>query len=94
MAQEPRDPAWAPDMETKLQDLVMAEPNKFSIRDIECRMSLCAVEVASVYGPYLGKINSNNPLDNNLFTWFGMFGYETDPSAARITVTLLTFKRR
>lgn len=55
MAQEPRDAEWAKEMESNLRDhFVTAEPGEFSIRAIECRTTLCAAEVESLYGPYLG----------------------------------------
>jgi hypothetical protein len=94
MAQEPRDFAWATDMEAKLRDYVKnIEPDKFSIRTIECRTSLCVVEVASIHGPLFG-IQYKAPLYKKLSNSIGMFGYEADPSSARVTVTLLAYTRR
>ena len=96
MAQEPRDPAWAADMETKLRDDVMTvEPGKYSIRAIECRASLCAVEAASLDGLYFGHLDSNEYLDRKLLKGMDNFGYEIDPSSgSRVTVTVRMFKRR
>jgi hypothetical protein len=95
MAQEPRDPLWATDMEAKLrQHLTTTEQGTLSIRTIECRTSLCAVEVASLSGPYFGNLDSNAFLHESLFTWMATHGYEPDPSGASITVTLITFERR
>lgn len=93
-AQQPRDPAWAPDMETTLRNhLTTAEPDKYTIRALECRTTLCAVEVASLYGAYHGA-----PYvfvrGNDLFNGSAMYGYESSQSMERVTVTLRTFERR
>lgn len=93
-AQEQRDLAWATDMEAKLRDHIMtAEPNKFSIRAIECRATRCVVEVASLYGPLLGAPYSFVE-SNNLYNGLSVLGYEANEHRARITVTLQTFERR
>jgi len=93
-AQEPRDPAWAKEMEAKLRDQVMtAEPDKFSIRAIECRTTLCVVEVASLQGPYRAAPYAF-VRSNNLFNGSAMYGYESNEYQAMITVTLRTFVRR
>lgn len=93
-AQEPRDPAWATDIEAKLRHRVMTvEPGKFLVRSVECRTSLCALEVASIYGRY-PRSASDDVLSDGLFHSDSIFGYETDSSAARITITLALFERR
>src|SRR5579871_4348760 len=51
-AQQPRDPVWARSAETKLRNLVLKENGKYTIRAIECRTSLCVIEVASIYGSF------------------------------------------
>jgi hypothetical protein len=94
LAQEPKDATWAPATEAKLRDLILTEPGKYAIRAIDCRMSLCVTEVASIYGPYFGDIPSGDPLSSQVSPWIGTFGYEHDTSSGRITVTLLTFKRQ
>jgi hypothetical protein len=95
MAREPRDKAWATEMETKLQDEVMSQgPDKYSIRNIECRASICALEVASVFGTYIGPgygDSLNLSLSNGIDT---MWGYEIDARGVKTTVTLTTFTRR
>jgi hypothetical protein len=93
-AQQPRDPAWASEMEARLEDYIEnSEPNKYQIRNIECRTSMCYVEVASIYGQ-LFPPGYNSPMRQWLFTAGSDFGYEVDPSSARITVTVLPFFRR
>lgn len=95
-SQEPRDLAWAPNVETRLRALIMAEPDKYVVRAIECRTTVCVAEATSIYGifHYITQIASDTSLSTNLMPDMGSFGYETDPSMARITVTLMTFKRR
>lgn len=95
MAQEPRDPTWARKMEEALRDHVTTEePGKFSIRAIECRTSVCAVEVESIHGPYLGGIYPDHPASKDLSTWLPIRAYETNEYGARVTVTVMTFTRR
>jgi len=103
MRQEPRDPVWAPEMEALIQHDVLLEeqPDRFRIRYIECRTSLCAAEVESTlsmsgtYGSYMGGMQvHHDALNAALHTNFNTFAYETDPSGARVTVTVITFSRR
>src|SRR5882724_10666711 len=42
---EPRDLAWAANVETKLRDFVGAHSDRYMIRTVECRTSLCVMEV-------------------------------------------------
>lgn len=95
MAGESRDPSWATQMETKLQDAVMLEgPDKYLVRNVECRASICALEVASLFGPYLGP-HFGDPLNDSL--WDGIetiWSYEFGANGVRTTVTLKLFTRR
>lgn len=93
-AEEPRDPAWASEMEGNLRDLLVQESGKYTVRNIECRTSLCLVEVASLYGVYYQPIPADNPLSKRLLPMAGDWGYELDPSSARVTVTIAPFRRR
>lgn len=79
---------------SKLRDhFITAEPGKFSIRAIECRTTLCAAEVESPYGPYLGAHYSFVGA-NNLYNRPSFLGYETRELGVRVTVTLQIFERR
>jgi hypothetical protein len=93
-SQQPRDPAWASKMEAGLRELVMSRPG-YSIRAIECRVSLCAAEVASSLGMF-NFIASTGPYGSDLSlrslsTVYGETAYEHNPTYA--TVTLMTFER-
>lgn len=64
MTQEPRDEAWAAKTEALIQDEVMSErPGVYTIRNIECRSSICAVEIESPPDAYIAPtyafLNSN-----------------------------------
>ncbi len=94
MAQEPRDTAWAAQMEEEIRDQVMTgSPGKYSIRAVECRTSVCAVEVASLFGLYFGP-KYDDPLSSKLEQGIHTWGYEFDASGGRITVTVMPFTRR
>jgi hypothetical protein len=90
-------------MEALIQHDVLSDegPGRFRIRHIECRTSLCAAEVESTfsmngtYGSYMGGMQiHHDTLNAALHTNFNTFAYETDPSGARVTVTVITFTRR
>ena len=90
--EQPRDLFWAPEMEAGLRE-VFSQSSDITIRAIECRTSLCAAEVASPQRPYSG-IPATVPLYEKLFNGPGVYAYESDPSSFRVTVMLITFKRR
>jgi len=96
MAQEPRDPVWAPDMEDKLRGLILAsESGKFVPRAVECRTTLCVVEVVSQYAPFPGDIPRDNPLRGELsLADIGIFGHERNAQGEPITLSLIPFARR
>jgi hypothetical protein len=50
MAREPRDDEWAKLEESKIQDLFMSE--EMYISNIECRTTICAVELVPVSEPF------------------------------------------
>jgi hypothetical protein len=97
MSKEPRDTAWATEMEMKLQDLVASQGyDPSSIRNVECRTSWCAIEVASIYKAFVGVIPYPNPLNSQLDrdAWSWAVGRETDPTGAEIQVFVQLYRRR
>jgi len=92
-SEEPRDASWATEMESKLRDYVTVEDGQATIRGLECRTSLCLLEVTSPRGVFSG-ISRDSPLSWQLFNENKIWGYETDPTSARITVTVEPFTRR
>ncbi len=93
-SQEPRDLVWATNIENRLRAL--AESDNYTVRDIECRTSLCVGEVASTYGrfPWMEDLGKDTALEKSLLPVVATYGYETDPSMGRTTVTLMTYIRR
>ncbi len=92
---EPRDLRWARAMEELLESLVAsAASEQFSARAIECRSSLCAIEVV---GPTLFAVKratDDADLYRQLFPGIGDFGFEDNPNGEKVVVTVLTFRRR
>jgi len=96
MANEPRDNVWATQMEIEIQNNITSQGrDRYTIRDIECRSSICGIETASLEGQYLGP-SYNDPLRTNLTggELIPIWGYETDASGARITVSVIVLMRR
>lgn len=95
MAEEPRDVSWATNMEDQLRDYSASfGSGKYTIRAVECRESLCAIEVASVYGILPPALPYGSSLDRQLSSWDSWTGHETDQLGAQVTVTLLIYRRR
>jgi hypothetical protein len=94
MAQEPRDNIWAPKTETLIQDKVTSQgPGIYSVRNIECRSSICAVEVESLSDPYIGA-DYDFLATNGLIDGLTLFATpETDSSGRQINVTLVIFTK-
>jgi hypothetical protein len=92
--EEPRDNAWASEAEADIQNQIESlGPDKYSIRNLECRTTICAVEVSSVSDHYLGMAYYYM-VKYGLSQDLGTIGaYEMDPLGARIDVTLMTFTR-
>jgi hypothetical protein len=92
-AEEPRDNAWASEAEANIQNQIESlGSDKYSIRNLECRTSICAVEVSSSSNQYLGMAYYYM-VKYSLSQDLGTTGYETDPLGARVDVTLMTFTR-
>lgn len=94
MSEEPRDDAWGTATEEKLRRWVMAQPG-FTVRALECRMSLCALEVASLFGMlrnpgHIVEFERGTELDGSGEGW--ATGYEKSARGV-VTVTLKIFAR-
>jgi hypothetical protein len=98
MMQEPRDLAWASRMEQKIQDEIISEGDgSFGVRNVECRLTICALEVTSrlspPYGVYITPplefINTNQLYSNVL----GYSPTEADDSGVKTTITLVVYRR-
>lgn len=93
LAQEPRDPVWASYAEARLRAFVLSEGDKYAVRALECRSTLCAIEVTSIHGPFLG-IGYDAEKGSGLSGQSGLFGYEKNAYGLRVTVSLKVFARR
>jgi hypothetical protein len=91
-AEEPRDVNWATDMEARIRAFVDGEAGKFAIRTLECRTSVCAVEVESIYGPYMG-VDYQTQLDSGVEDSVASFGDEEDAQGQDVTITLRLIER-
>lgn len=90
--EEPRDVSWASDMEARIRTFVNSEEGKFTIRALECRTSVCAVEVESIHGPYLG-VDYETQVANGVEDSVASFGDEKDALGQDVTVTLRLIER-
>jgi hypothetical protein len=92
---EPRDNVWASQEEANIQNQIESlGPDKYSIRNLECRTTICAVEVSSNPSDHYLGMAYYYMVKYGLTQDLGTIGaYETDPLGARIDVTLMTFTR-
>jgi hypothetical protein len=94
MAKEPRDSAWASDMEEKLQAYVEKEFKDASIRNIDCRTSLCAIEVESTDAKIAALFPYPNPLTYQLIRDSWMESREKTPLGADLNIFVVIYKRK
>ena len=93
-SKEPRNIPWARDKERRLEAAINAlGQDKYSIRAIECRSTRCAVEVSG-YESYVGDLDGDPDLKEDLMASDSTWGYEKGPNGERIVVTVMTFERR
>jgi hypothetical protein len=91
-AEEPRDVTWATKTEARIRAFVDNEGGKYAIRALECRRSVCAVEVESIHGPYLG-VDYQTQIDNAVEDSVAAFGDERDSLGQDVTITLRLIER-
>lgn len=91
MEKEPRDERWADRAEGDLRKYFLGE-GKYKIRALECRQTLCAVEVGSIHGPFLG-LNIEHSDEYRLFEEESQFAYEKGAYGLQVTVTLWIARR-
>ncbi len=93
MKDQPRDLAWAPKLESRLREALEGDEGAYRVRTIECRLSLCAVEVESTMGRHAGLDYSSELTNQVRERGPGTFGYEKHPNDSRVTVTFRIFER-
>jgi hypothetical protein len=94
MAEEPRDLDWAAKMEATIQSAFDSQgPDKYVVRNVECRTSICILEV-EVHGPG-PTIRYEDPIFTSLRPHAMTIGVrEYDSSGASYHVELMDFERR
>lgn len=98
MMQEPREIEWAKSMEAELRDCVKRyAPEETTIRHLECRQSICILEVASPNGEFRPDAPSAafSRISNeaHLFVATSLTAKEEGHNGEVITVTFRPFKR-
>jgi hypothetical protein len=95
MVKEPRDMYWAGRMEEEIQAVVDAQgPGKYLVRNLECRTSVCILEV-EVHDPGSFVARYDNIIVSNLKPNALVIGNtEIDPSGAHFHTELLDFSRK
>jgi hypothetical protein len=94
MAKEPRDIDWAAKMEERIQAAVdMQAAGNFVIRNLECRTSICILEVECRSGTFTARYDDviTSSLRPDALT---ISAPEYDPSGTRFHVELMDFARR
>jgi hypothetical protein len=94
LANEPRDLAWAANMEQKLQAYVERDFKDSPVRNIECRTSWCAIEVVSSDRQFSAVFHYPNPLNDQLQPQNWAVSTEKDASSANLHVLIVTYKRK
>jgi hypothetical protein len=95
-AGEPRDVVWAREMEERLaKAIAFPDPERFSVRSIECRSSRCVLEVAAPFEWYLGELDHDRDLSRHLHgPTVGDLGFEEGPGGEKVIVTVAGFVRQ
>jgi hypothetical protein len=94
MSDERRDEGWASATEAKLRDHAESISSDVEIRALECRQTLCALEVATMTGNLdlltWQQVLSLGVDDRSHF----LMGFEPDPSGAQKKIFLRVYERR
>jgi len=98
-ANEERDPAWAEMIEARLREditVLCLQHRQCAVRALECRTSLCVVEVGSTdsWFNYLPVGDDVFLRSRGIITGFWICGDESLPSGDTLTVTLFMMGRR
>jgi hypothetical protein len=100
MANERRDEVWAKRTERTFREWIESNGSDYTIRSLECRRTLCAVEISSTTTGETAKAWSYAFWRKaNLLPAFGgrspkIFGFEKDAEGAKVVVGVYLFQRR
>ena len=91
---EPRDEAWAATAEALLQKLVESRRADFKLRRVECRKSVCLMEVESRIGAWQEIPPSKDWYQYDLKPRIFVFASEYLDSGAKLTRSLWIYERQ
>jgi hypothetical protein len=93
--QEPREMPWAQNMERQLRDFVVSDSSgKATVRNIECRLTLCIVESSAAHVDDLsGQLIYAAQRSPNIQGVAAWNGYEKDESVNTVYVVLTLYCR-
>ena len=93
-SKESRSVPWATDMEFRLRSHVEKVGDlRYAVRSLECRTSLCALEVTFTHDVFFG-LSYDESMSLGLKNGWVEFGFEPAPGGQRIVVMLRTYRRR
>jgi len=95
MSYEQQDALWAPAMEKKLLASLKNYKGSFSVRALECRTNVCAVEIANEENSDLVAVDPTTELDRDLYGPLTAYGYEVNPnSGVKVFLVLHVYARK
>lgn len=94
MAREPRDGAWASAMEEQLRAYAEAQPDKLTIRALECRKTICFIETAAAFPAGLPMPDYAWREERGLAKEYSLDAFESDDAGVRLSITLFPFRRK
>lgn len=94
-SEEPRDTEWAASAEQLLRTyLSETESNRYRLRALECRLTLCAMEVESADAFVSAEILEAPQLRGRLLPGIGDIALEPGLNGQDVTVTISSFSRQ
>jgi hypothetical protein len=94
MEKEPRDSTWATTMEAELLAYVEHDFKEASVRNVECRMSWCAIEVQSTDRSFHSVFPYPTELSEKLTPQNWAVSTEKDSTGVNTEVIAVTYRRR
>lgn len=90
---EPRDDEWASAIERELRDVVRRSNGAFSIRNVECRRTICAWEVESAPWEHPRWLPHDVQSRLNVVSGDALAATERRPNGSKVAVTLQIYDR-
>ncbi|MEZ5499800.1 MAG: hypothetical protein R3E77_10275 [Steroidobacteraceae bacterium] len=92
---EPRDPEWASRIEDRLRQLVgTVAAGQATVRQVECRTTLCAMEVEWRYKNMMLDTWQDEVLRREVLETGAIVGFENSNSEEKLQVTFEVYFRR